>query len=221
MQQRQREVLFLRPTPAFLSFLKAQLPQATLPELDIIQTDLTAYTLPVYSSEDELLDVIEANSPYMFRYEVERWFGLGNARYLNISFFDFLCCFKFELHSHIVLLEPTVLSGTHILRVKPRQLLVKLMQTIYIGVIEGPPAVAIEQVTCAYLTENATVIIKNFERLQAIQPFIQQHYYPIFKMEMMRVCESREHWPIVNSFADFSQYFLIDVHTHLIHLEST
>lgn len=219
MQQKQREVLFLRPTPAFLSFLREQLPQAKLLELEALQTDLTAYSLPVYSSEDELLNIIETHFPYMFRYEVERWFGLGSALLMKTSFLDFLCCFKFELHSHIVLLEPTIFCGTQVLRVRPRALFVEQMQTIYVSDIADATVSVAHQVTLSCLTENSTVIIRNFENLQLIKPFIEQYFYHIFKMEMMRVCESRSGWPKVNSLTDFSQYFSIDVHTHLVHVE--
>ncbi|MDX2347156.1 MAG: hypothetical protein QNK11_09830, partial [Legionella sp.] len=102
MQLKQREVILLKPTPAFLSFLAGQLPEVALPNLKLLQTDTTAYTLPLHETEDELLDTLEANFLRMFQYEIKRWLGAEALLNLNASFLDFLCCFKFEMHSHIV-----------------------------------------------------------------------------------------------------------------------
>jgi hypothetical protein len=222
MQLKQREVILLKPTPAFLSFLAGQLPEAALPNLKLLQTDTTAYTLPLHESNDALLDTLEANFKFMFQYEVKRWLGDDAFLNLNASFLDFLCFFKFEIHDHIIVLESSFKSGQQLLRVKPRSFFLKKMHLQSQEEDDGgggDVATVVEQVTLSHLTENATVLIKNFQSLKEVHPFVKQYFRPIFKMEMMRVCESRKQWPIVNSFEEFSRYFLIDVHTHLVHLE--
>ncbi len=220
MQLQPREVLLLKPTPAFLSFLAAQLPGTALPPLRLLQTDTTAYTLPLHETEEALLDTLEAKFLSMFQYEVKRWLGDEILFNLNASFLDFLCCFKFEMHSHMIVLEPSFQAGQQLLRVKPRLLLLKRMQQDALEEgSEGDVTTLLEQVTLSHLTENATVIIKHFDTLKEVHPFVKQYFRPIFKMEMVRVCESRKAWPSMNSFEDFSRYFLVDIHTHLIHLE--
>ena len=85
---------------------------------------------------------------------------------------------------------------------------------------DGDEAVLVlEHVKLSHLTENATVVIKAFQHPDDVQPFIKHYFRPIFKTEMMRLCESREQWPPVQSFEDFNRYFSMDVHSTLIHLE--
>lgn len=221
MQQCQREVIFLKPTTALLSFLAEQLPNKTLPDLNTMQSDTTAYTIPVHETDDALLDTIEHHFSYMFQYEIERWLGVEATLDIKATFLDFLCCFKFEIHSNIVLLEPSMHDGKQLLRVKPRALLLKKMQEIIENNIcehDGDDVLVIEQIKLANLTENATVVIKNFDQVDEIKPFVQQFYRPIFKLEMMRMCEQREQWLEMLSFDAFSRYFLVDVHTNLVHL---
>ncbi|MDF1646929.1 MAG: hypothetical protein P1U61_08140 [Legionellaceae bacterium] len=221
MQLEPREVILLKPTPAFLSFLAGQLPEAALPSLNILQTDTTAYTLPLHENEEALLETLEKHFPTMFQYEIKRWLGEKALLSLNASFLDFLCCFKFEVHSHMVVLESSFECEQQLLRVKPRSLFLKKMQQEKPENHQGDDEVVtlIEEITLSQLTENATVIIKHFNALNEVHPFVKQYFLPIFKMEMMRVCDSKELWPTVNSFEDFSRYFLIDIHTNLIHLD--
>jgi len=217
MQQCQHEVIFLKPTSAFLSFLATELPNTTLPDLNVIQTDTTAYTIPVHETDDALLDTIEDHFPRMFQHEIERWMGKEAGLGIKATFLDFLCCFKFELHSNIVLLESSIQEGKQILRVKPRALLLKKIQET-IENDEDDDVLVIDQIKLSHLTENSTLVIKNFTQLDEIKPFVKQFYRPMFKLEMMRMCEEREQWPEVLSFETFARYFLVDVHTNIIHL---
>lgn len=218
MQQCQREVIFLKPTSALLSFLAEQLPNTPLPDLNTMQNDTTAYSIPVHETDDILLDTIEQHFLYMFRYEIERWLGKDATLAIHATFLDFLCCFKFEVHSNIVLLEPSMHDGKQLLRVKPRAMLLKKMQEMFENTSEDDDILVIDQLKLANLTENSTVVIKNFKQVEEIKPFVRQFYRPIFKLEMMRMCEQRDQWPEMLSFDTFSRYFLVDVHTHIIHL---
>ena len=219
MQLEPREVILLKPTPAFVSFLAGQLPEAVVPSLHLLQTDITAYTLPLHDTEDALLETLEMLFPLMFEHEIKRWFGDEILLEMKASFFDFLCCFKFELHSHLVVLEPSFEADQQLLRVRPRAFLLKKIQDQAFEAAEEDIATWVEQVSLSHMTENATVVIKKFTTLDEVHPFVKQYFRPIFKMEMMRVCDSESQWPSVTSFEEFSRYFLIDIHTNLLHLD--
>ncbi|MGQ3892303.1 hypothetical protein [Legionella sp. CNM-4043-24] len=216
MKSNQSEVIVLKPTKVFLSFLASQLPDIDLPDLRLLQTDNTAYVIAKQSDDEETLNEIERHFPTMFRHEICRWLGEDARHEIEGSFLDFLCCFKFELHSQMVLLEQTLAEGQQMLRVKPRSVLLKWIKT---SVEDNSELTSImERVSVSHLAENATVIVKNFHNLSEIKPFLKQYYRPIFEAEMLRMCEDPEQWPEVDSYQTFSRYFAVDIHTQLIHL---
>lgn len=217
MEQNQWEVVILKPTQVFLSFLASQLPEdIELPDLNLLQTDTTAYTIKKYEDDEETLNEIERNFPTMFRHEIKRWLGDDVQYDIEGSFLDFLCCFKFEMHSHIVLLEPSIKKAHQLLRVKPRTVLLKWMKTTVEK--ESDLANVLDRINVTHLAENATLVIKNFECLEDIETFIKEFWKPIFKAEMLRMCDQANQWPEVDSFKTFTRYFAIDIHTQLIHL---
>lgn len=216
MQQNYREIVILKPTSVFLSFLAAQGPEVELPSLALLHADTTAFTIAKQDGEEETLDEIERHFPTMFRHEINRWLG-GKARNpIEGSFLDFLCCFKFEMHSQLVVMEPSVEHGRNLICIKPRSVLLKWMKSS-IEEQESPYDI-MERVTLTQLSENATVVIKNFESQLEIQSLIEKHFQAMFQAEMLRMCERKEHWPDVKSCEDFNQYFAVDIHTNLIHL---
>lgn len=215
MQQSQWEIIILKPTHVFLSFLASQNPHVELPELSLLQTDATAYAIHRQASEEETLEEIERHFSLMFKHEVSRWLGDDHDE-LNGSFLDFLCCFKFEMHSQIVLMESSMTDAHHLLCIKPRSVLVKCKENL---TTDQDQVVSIfEPVNLAHLPENATVVVKNFGRLSEIKPFIKHYYRPIFNAEMSRMSEKADQWPAIDSIQTFSRYFAVEVHTQLIHL---
>lgn len=217
MQTSQWEIIVLKPTAVFLSFLAAQLPKVRLPDLKLLQSDSTAYVIRNQGSDEATLNEIERHFPTMFRHEISRWLGEDARNEIEGSFLDFLCCFKFELHSHIVLLESSFREGQQLLRIKPRSVLLKWMKTV---VQDDQELVdVLEKVKVADLAENATVIVKNFRDLAEIKAFVQQYFPIIYEAEMLRMCERAEQWPYVDSYESFSRYFSLDVHTQLVHLD--
>lgn len=216
MQHCYREVIILKPTSVFLSFLAAQGPEVELPSLALLQADTTAYTIMKQDGEEETLDEIERHFPTMFRHEINRWLG-GKARHpIEGSFLDFLCCFKFEMHSQIVIMEPSVEHGRTLLCVKPRSVLLKWIKSSMEE--QEDLSDVMERVTLAQLSENATVIIKNFEQQAEVQSLVDSHYNAMFKAEMLRMCDRSEYWPDVGTSAEFNKYFAIEIHTQLVHL---
>ncbi|MDX1837071.1 hypothetical protein DIZ81_07560 [Legionella taurinensis] len=217
MQPSQWEIIVLKPTKVFLSFLAAQINDIDLPDLRLLQTDNTAYVIPKQTNDEETLNEIERHFPTMFRHEICRWLGKEARNDIEGSFLDFLCCFKFELHSHIVLMEDSVAEGRQLLRVRPRSVLLKWMKTA----VEDDHELSnvLERVNISHLAENATVVIKNFDHLAEIKPFLKEYYRPIFEAEMLRMCDREEQWPDIDSYQAFSRYFTVDIHTQLIHLQ--
>lgn len=216
MKPNQWEVIILKPTPAFLSFLAPQLPGVGLPALRLLRMDNTAYVIPKQESDEEVLNEIERHFAAMFRYEISRWLGEKARNKIEGSFLDFLCCFKFELHSQIVFMEPKLAPGQHLLRVKPRSVLLKWLK----AAIETDAELGsiFQSINLSQLAENATVLVKSFSSLADIQSFVKNYYQTIFEAEMFRMCDRAEEWPIVDSYQAFSRYFAIDIHTQLVHL---
>lgn len=216
MHQGQSEIVVLKPTTVFLAFLASQLPENDVPDLQQLQTDNTAYVIKKHQSDEDTLDEIEKHFTTMFRHEICRWLGDDARNDIETSFIDFLCCFKFELHAHIILMEPSMEQGKQLLKIKPRTVLLNWMKS---AVEEHDDlAQVMERVTLANLVENATVMVKNFVSLKDIKPFLQQYYKPLFETAMSRMSTQKEQWPAIESFKAFSQYFSIEIHTQLIHL---
>lgn len=216
MHHGKSEIVVLKPTTVFLAFLASQLPEKDLPSLKLLQTDNTAYVIHKRNTDEETLDEIEKHFSTMFRHEICRWLGPDARNDIETSFIDFLCCFKFELHSHLILMEPSIEKGHQLLKIKPRSVLLNWIKSAA-GDQEELSNV-LERVTLSNLVENATVIVKNFNSLKEIKPFLQEYYKPIFETAMSRMSGESEQWPVVNSFQSFSQYFAVEIHTQLIHL---
>lgn len=218
MQQSHREVVILKPTSVFLSFLSAQAPNADLPELEVMQTDSSAFTIYKQDGEEETLDEIERHYSTMFRHEIARWLGEDAAFSIEGSFLDFLCCFKFEMHSQMVLMEHNLEQGRNLLCVKPRSVLLKWVKSAAASEGAEDICAVMERVSLKKLTENSTVVVKNFAEQTEIASFVQQQYKTIFQAEMLRMCERAEMWPTIKSFEEFTRYFAVEVHTDLVHL---
>ena len=215
MDRSQWEIIILKPTSVFLSFLAAQHPDVVIPEQSLAETDNTAYVIRRQPSEEATLDEIERHFPLMFRHEITRWLGANVRSDIESSFLDFLCCFKFELHSQVVLMESSMHQGKQLLCVKPRAVLLKWLRA---SIEDDEMTSILERVNLSHLVENATVVIKNFQELTEVKPFIEQYYRPIFRAEMLRMCDKEEQWPIVNTVQAFTRYFSVEIHTQLIHL---
>ena len=168
------------------------------------------------ASDEETLNEIERHFATMFRHEICRWLGEDARNEIEGSFLDFLCCFKFELHSHIVLLENSFEAGQQLIRIKPRSVLLKWIKSV---VEEDDDLIAVlNKINLADLAENATVIVKNFQKLTEIKAFLKQYFPLIYEAEMLRMCDRGEQWPYVDSYESFCRYFAVDIHTQLVHL---
>lgn len=217
MQPDQWEILVLKPTPAFLNYLQTQFPQAILPEFRLLQTDNTGYLFRRHGSDEELLDEIESKYVKMFKHEIKRWLGENQiSQDVQASFLDFLCCFKFEMHSHILLMEDSFLDGQQMLCIKPRSVMTKWIRSQFIN--EDSDGEVMTHLDVEQWAENGTVVIKNLASVYDLKPFLRLHYYPLYEAEMIRMCEGFTEWPEVDSYQMFCRYFVVEYHTQLIHL---
>ncbi len=199
------EIVILKPTQVFLSFLSSQLPDIDLPNLKLLQTDTTAYVISKQKNDEETLAEIERLFPLMFRHEIARWLGDDAYHDIQVSFLDFLCCFKFELHSQVILMENSINQGQQLLCVKPKSVLLQWMKSSIEE--QNDDSCIIDRITLSQITENSTVLIKNFQDLTAIKPFIQKYFRPLFKTEMLRMSDKVDLWPKIESAHDFSRFF--------------
>ncbi len=216
MRQKPYEIVVLKPTAVFLSFLASQLPETKIPALRLLQIDNTAYVVPKRNSDEATLDEIEKHFPNMFHHEIRRWLGDQVCTELETNFLDFLCCFKFELHNHIILMEPLIEQGRQLLLFKPREALFNWLKSM----VESQDDL-VDVMNCVKLSnleENATVMVKNFSNLTEIKPFIKDFYHPIVLTAMTRITSQFDQWPVINSFQEFRSYFSVEIHTQLIHL---
>ena len=217
MKQDRWEIIILKPTPSFLSFLRDNFKNLDLPDLNLLHADPTAYAMLKQINDDETLNEIERHFPKIFYNEISRWFGDSIANNIECSFLDFLCCFKFELHSQIVLMEPKISDGLQLLSIKPRSVLCKWIKST--SMVDDDLSNIMERINLSHLVEDSTVVIKNFKQLADVIPFVKHYYQPLFTAEMLRMCENKEQWPKVDSFLQFKRYFTIEMHTQLIHLQ--
>ena len=200
-----------------MSFIETKFPTIDLPLLNTLQSDTTAYVLPRQPSEEAMLDEIERHYLRMLRHEIIRWFGDDIYHEIGASFLDFLCCFKFEIHSQILLMETSITQGHQLLCIKPHSVLLKWMQSS-IEDLEDFNSI-LDRVNLSHLVEDSTVVVKNFKRLADVQLFLNYYYRLLYKAEMTRMCDRMDQWPMVDSFQKFKHYFSVEIHTQLVHLQ--
>ena len=62
MQPSQWEIIVLKPTAVFLSFLASQLPKVDLPDFKLLQTNNTAYVIRNQANDEETSLDVSPNS---------------------------------------------------------------------------------------------------------------------------------------------------------------
>ena len=216
MEHRDCEVLIIKPTPVFFSSFKAEHPLAYSSVALPLPEDNTAYTLWKTSTEDELLEEIETHFQAIYKYEVSRWFGEPEHDEIHISFLDFLCRFKFEFHSQVVLMEPSIRAGKQLISIKPRSVFIQWMESAVADKEEQTSI--LERLNLARLVNDSTVVIKNFSDEQESDQFMRHYYHSLLSVELSRMSNNEEQWPLVESFEAFNRFFSVETHTHLVHL---
>ena len=216
MQENHYELIVLKPTRMFLFFLMAMRPDIKWPTLSVFQRDTTAYTLPKCHSDMAVLTEIENHFSQMFRHEVSRWLGDDLNHAIVDSFTDFLCCFKFDLHDNIMLMEKDIRMGKQWLCIRPRAIEVKLRSSV---VDVDSAGGVFPRIHGFDASRQSMVIIKNFCTKRDIRPFVQRHYQPILNAKMSKPSlQGLSLHPDIKSYASFNRYFTCKAHSRLIHL---
>lgn len=96
MKYRFTKVLILKPQANLLVLINDHLPNFNWKSVSLKKQDLTAYVLPDFKDESDMLTNLESYYLKIFRNELAKIIGFKNSLKLKVSFFDFLSCFKFE-----------------------------------------------------------------------------------------------------------------------------
>ncbi|MCR9192643.1 MAG: hypothetical protein NXI01_08285 [Gammaproteobacteria bacterium] len=209
-------IIVLKPTSFFTSFVVEQLPDFDYPEDEEVDTDTTAYSLPVCEDDDALLEQLERLFPFMFRHEVTRLIGKTLASKIKADFLDFLYCFKFEVHSQSILTEASIDDCHQLVCVKPKVVDLEWMPSTEDDQIEVQGL--LQTLAAPKPAPEATVLVKRFDMRADVKPLVQRYCRPIFKHQLMQKAAQIIQWPTMPSLQTFNRYFAVEVHTQLVHL---
>jgi hypothetical protein len=98
MLNKELNVVTLKPTIRLLAFIDANISNVKWSNISSKKGLDNAYVLKDVIDEDSLIDELEKIYPYIFRYELRKIVGGKKLRKVSISFYDFISCFKFEVH---------------------------------------------------------------------------------------------------------------------------
>ena len=209
-------IIILKPTSFFTSFVADQLPDFDCPYEADLESDYTAYTIPACDDDEVLLEHLERLSPFMFRHETERLLGKNLAAKIEADFLDFLCCFKFEVHAHSVLMESKIDDCHQLVCVKPRVVDLKWLPPTNDEQIEVRDI--LQALNSSQTSQTASVLVKKFERLADLKPLVQRYCRPLLRQDLIKKAAQLIQWPSGSSMQMFNRYFAIEVHTQLVHL---
>jgi hypothetical protein len=217
MQPNQWEIMVLKPAPDFLSFISSQLPQINLPDFRLLQTDNTGYIFQKQDSDEELLDEIERQYPKIFKHEIQRWLGDQISQDIKASFLDFLCCFKFAIHTHILFIEPSIADAKQMISIKPRSVLAKWVRA-QLNEYASPEGTVYTPIDITQWSKEGTIVVKNLGQVYDLKPFLKLYYNEIYEAEMTRMGGCPMDWPMIDSYQMFCRYFAVELHTQLVHM---
>lgn len=95
------KALILKPQASLLVFIHNQLPNFNWKQVKIKKLQNTAYIIPDFNDEVEMLFNLQAVYIKIFRNELEKLVGSKLTKKINLSFVDFLNCFKFDYNQDL------------------------------------------------------------------------------------------------------------------------
>lgn len=216
MSQMKSCIIVLKPTSFFTSFVTEQLPDFDCPNDEDLEADYTAYTLPACENDDALLEQLERLFPFMFRHEVSRRLGKHIASGMKADFLDFLCCFKFEVHSETVLMASSLQDCQQLVCVKPRFVDLKWLPEADSDHIEVRGL--LDALHTSQPSQTASLLVRKFDRFADLKPLVQRYCRPLLQQDLMKKAAQLIQWPTASSMQMFHRYFAVEVHTQLVHL---
>jgi hypothetical protein len=210
MKYKESNVLILKPTAKFIPFIQSQLPDLDWSELSNLQFKSTAYVMQNIKNDDDLLAEVERLYPLILKVELGKLIGAKSAKKITGSFFDFLCCFKFEVQPQTVSAESHVKSHKKEIKIKP--------ESVVFPVNQGKITLMdlCEKIEEAGLTRS--VEVKNFNVISQVVNFIRRYYIHIFNVEISRMSDSASKWSVTKFFRVLRRSFKFDLHTDSVHL---
>ncbi|MDF1757950.1 MAG: hypothetical protein P1U74_06595 [Legionellaceae bacterium] len=210
MRCKESNILILKPTAKFIPFIQAKIPDINWTELSNVQFHSTAYIIKNIETDDDLVDEVEKLYPLMFKSELTKLIGSKHAKKITGSFFDFLCCFKFELHANAFALKSSESHRSQVVSIQPKS--VPLNIPNYNGTITLMDLC--ETISDACLGERKKVSVQNFSKMSEFVEFIRRNYNHIFNSDRTPDIDR----PIANEFKMFKRYFNIAMHADTVHL---
>lgn len=209
-------IIILKPTSFFTSFVAEQLPDFDCPIEEDLESDYTAYTIPACDDDEALLEHLERLFPFMFRYEATRLLGEELASKIQADFLDFLCCFRFEMHSQSILMEQSIQDCEQFVCVKPKVVDLEWLPEANADQIEIRDV--LQALNASQQSQTASVLVKRFDKLADLKPLVQKYCRPLLKQDFMKKAAQLIQWPSASAMQTFNRYFAIEVHTQVVHL---
>lgn len=211
MPQNELSILILKPTKNFIALISAQFPDFYDSDSSLPCLNNMAYSIPKCHDDESVLNVLENFYPLIFQHELNRLVGNKVSERIDATFFDFLCCFKFELYSDVVMMDTTKDNAERVLCVEPRS----------VSLFCSPQASQVTREKLSLkpsLNHYTTAWVKSFRDETEIDLFLKHHYRPILQEEMKRFSNDAAYLPVVNSFKLFTRYFDVKWHAPLVRL---
>lgn len=215
MKYKEANILILKPTVKFISFIQLNLPNLDWTSLEDLKFETTAYVVRDIQNDDDLLIELERMYLLIFNTEISKILGKKLAKKINCSFFDFLNCFKFEIHKKAALTNLITNDRQQVASIKPKSV------SINVPIIAGKTNLmdiceALEQVN---LASKQQIIVKGFNQVEELFDFIKRYYKFIFNFKF-NICSS----DIANKFNIFSdlkllrRYLKVEMHSDSLHV---
>ncbi len=205
-------IIIFKPTSFFLHLLNLYAQTSEPISLNLLQVDCAGYVFPNYEEDEQMIADIKQHASQIFTNEMRRWLGHHAITPTLPSFLDFCCCFEFKRHAHLVLMEPTIAKGKALIHLKPTWAIYTWIKSLLPQ--EHLPA----SCNLTQLSENSTLVIKNFIDLAHLQAFLRKYYKVLAQAEFARMTQDKHLWPSIHTLSDFWHFFSIDIHTYLVHL---
>ena len=210
-------IIILKPTSFFTSFVAEQLPDFDCPTEEDLESDCTAYTIPACDDDEAVLEHLERLFPYMFRHETTRLVGESLASNIQADFLDFLCCFRFETHTHSVFMERSMQDCEQLVCVKPKAVDLEWLPAANAEQIEVRDV--LQALHAQQASQTASVLVKRFDKLADLKPLVHKYCRPLLKQDFMKKAAQLIQWPSASAMQTFNRYFAVEVHSHVVHLQ--
>jgi|GEM_PF-4887150 len=189
--------------------------------LDDLQTDATAYLMPVYSPE-QTADFIKARAETLFSRELENWYSY-RAAWPMVNFSNFTSNFNFEFYYDWMnfreeqLTEQAKNIESIILVIKPKEkFAAEFLRTLLIEKFSLDEAEVEQKLDLNVIQRGSTAVITDITELDEVEYFLNRHAEEIFRHQLLLWGgeDSEDLWPRDTDWRAFGESFEIEIHRH-------